>query len=75
MTQRAPISFASKGASFLQRMKAALGSEMAIYSAQRFVQALITLVLASALCFAVIQLSPTNYLDTPKAIRVRPSAD
>jgi peptide/nickel transport system permease protein len=66
MTQPTPVSAPSRNVSFLKRIKAALSSELALYSAQRFVQALITLVLASALCFAVIQLSPTNYLDALK---------
>jgi peptide/nickel transport system permease protein len=65
MTQPTPVSSRS-GISFGQWMRAVLGNEMTVYSAQRLVQALITLVLASALCFAVIQLSPTNYLDTLK---------
>jgi peptide/nickel transport system permease protein len=66
MTQPTPVSSSRSGISFGQRMRAVLGNEMTVYSAQRLVQALITLVLASALCFAVIQLSPTNYLDTLK---------
>ncbi len=66
MTQPSPASSASPETNFLQRSKALLGSEMAIYSFQRLLQALLTLVLASALCFAVIQLSPSNYLDTLK---------
>ncbi|MGB8701312.1 MAG: ABC transporter permease [Thermosynechococcaceae cyanobacterium] len=50
----------------LQRIKAVLGSELAAYTLQRFAQALLTLLLASALCFAVIQLSPTTYIDMLK---------
>lgn len=65
MTRPAAVSPSSRE-SFGQRLKAAFTSEIAIYSAQRLLQALITLMLASALCFAVIQLSPTNYLDTLK---------
>ena len=66
MTQPSRASSSSSETSFPQRLKALLGSEMAIYSFQRLLQALLTLVLASALCFAVIQLSPSNYLDTLK---------
>jgi peptide/nickel transport system permease protein len=65
MTQPSPAS-SSSAPNVLQHLKALLGSEMAIYSFQRLLQALLTLVLASALCFAVIQLSPSNYLDTLK---------
>jgi peptide/nickel transport system permease protein len=51
---------------FFQMLKAALSSELAVYSVWRLGQALITLLLASALCFTVIQLSPSNYLDALK---------
>jgi peptide/nickel transport system permease protein len=66
MTQPAPVSSPSQKVSVLRQIKGALSSDIVLYTAQRFVQALITLVLASALCFAVIQLSPTNYLDALK---------
>ncbi|MCG9891716.1 MAG: ABC transporter permease [Thermosynechococcaceae cyanobacterium MS004] len=66
MTQPAPVSHPSSDVSLLSHLKSVLSSEIVSYSAQRLVQALITLVLASALCFAVIQLSPSNYLDTLK---------
>jgi peptide/nickel transport system permease protein len=61
MTQPAPVSSPSQKVSFLKHLKGALSSDIALYSAQRFVQALITLVLASALCFAVSKLAP-DYL-------------
>src|SRR5919202_340911 len=40
------------------------GSETFIYVFKRLLQALLTLLLASALCFAIIQLAPGDYLDT-----------
>jgi peptide/nickel transport system permease protein len=40
------------------------GSETFIYVFKRLLQALLTLFLASALCFAIIELAPGNYLDT-----------
>ncbi|HEY9810005.1 MAG TPA: ABC transporter permease [Halomicronema sp.] len=41
-----------------------LGSEMFLYVLKRLLQALITLFLASILCFFIIQLAPGDYLDT-----------
>jgi len=40
------------------------GSETFTYVFKRLLQALLTLFLASALCFAIIQLAPGDYLDT-----------
>ncbi|PSB46541.1 ABC transporter substrate-binding protein [filamentous cyanobacterium Phorm 6] len=40
------------------------GSETFNYVFKRLLQALLTLLLASALCFAIIELAPGNYLDT-----------
>ncbi|MGL5064868.1 MAG: ABC transporter permease [Microcoleus sp.] len=40
------------------------GGETFAYVAKRLLQALLTLLLASALCFAIIELAPGNYLDT-----------
>ncbi len=40
------------------------GSETFSYVVKRLLQALLTLFLASALCFAIIDLAPGNYLDT-----------
>ena len=40
------------------------GSETKTYVLKRLLQALLTLFLASALCFAIIELAPGNYLDT-----------
>ncbi len=56
----------SKFKRFVQSAKSILSSEIAGYTVQRFAQSLLTLLLASALCFAVIQLSPSNYLDALK---------
>ena len=41
-----------------------IGGETFTYVFKRLLQALLTLFLASALCFAIIQLAPGNYLDT-----------
>jgi peptide/nickel transport system permease protein len=51
---------------FGQRLQALFSSEFVSYTVKRFAQALLTLLLASVLCFAVIQLSPSNYLDALK---------
>ncbi|WP_293332130.1 ABC transporter permease [Microcoleus sp. CAWBG58] len=40
------------------------GSETFTYVVKRLLQALLTLFLASGLCFAIIELAPGNYLDT-----------
>ncbi|MCW6051813.1 ABC transporter permease [Lyngbya sp. CCAP 1446/10] len=40
------------------------GGETFTYVVKRLLQALLTLFLASALCFAIIELAPGNYLDT-----------
>ncbi|MEG3863526.1 ABC transporter permease [Microcoleus sp. herbarium12] len=40
------------------------GSETFTYVVKRMLQALLTLLLASMLCFAIIELAPGNYLDT-----------
>ncbi len=42
----------------------ALTSETSVYIFKRSLQALLTLLLASALCFIIIQLAPGDYLDT-----------
>ena len=41
--------------------------ETLLYVVKRILQAVLTLLLASALCFAIIQLAPGNYLDTLKS--------
>nr|WP_242031914.1 ABC transporter permease [Microcoleus sp. FACHB-672] len=45
-------------------MAALATSETLLYVLKRLLQALLTLFLASALCFAIIQLAPGDYLDT-----------
>ncbi len=40
--------------------------ETTLYIAKRLLQAILTLFLASALCFAIVQLAPGDYLDTLK---------
>ena len=45
-------------------LRSFFGSETFTYVVKRLLQALLTLLLASALCFAIIELAPGNYLDT-----------
>jgi peptide/nickel transport system permease protein len=52
--------------SFWEGLIGALTSETFLYVVKRLLQALVTLLLASALSFAIIQLAPGNYLDTLK---------
>ncbi|MEO9128195.1 MAG: ABC transporter permease [Microcoleus sp.] len=47
-----------------RRLNSVLGNETFTYVVKRLLQALLTLFLASALCFAIIELAPGNYLDT-----------
>jgi peptide/nickel transport system permease protein len=69
----------SKASSPQQRLKQGLDrlvgfvtSETAIYVVKRLLQALLTLLLASALSFFIMQLAPGNYLDT---LRQNPQID
>jgi peptide/nickel transport system permease protein len=48
----------------LSQIKGILTGETCLYILKRSIQALLTLFLASILCFAIIQLSPGNFLDT-----------
>ncbi len=48
------------------RLRDILTSETCLYILKRSLQAMITLFLASILCFVIIQLSPGNFLDTLK---------
>jgi peptide/nickel transport system permease protein len=52
---------------FSQGLRAIAGSEMTGYVIKRLLQAIVTLLLASALSFAIIQFAPGDYLDTLKA--------
>lgn len=52
---------------WVRLVKQFLTQETTLYIIQRLAQALLTLLLASALSFAIIQLAPGNYLDTLKA--------
>jgi peptide/nickel transport system permease protein len=45
-------------------LRSLFGNETFSYVVKRMLQALLTLFLASALCFAIIELAPGNYLDT-----------
>ena len=47
-----------------RKVKQLISSETFAYIFKRLLQAILTLLIASALCFAVIQLAPGNYLDT-----------
>ncbi len=49
---------------FLSQLQAIFTSETFLYIVKRSLQAILTLFLASILCFAIIQLSPGNFLDT-----------
>ncbi|MBW4550659.1 MAG: ABC transporter permease [Aphanocapsa sp. GSE-SYN-MK-11-07L] len=48
-------------------LRSVITSEMTGYVIKRLLQAIVTLLLASALSFAIIQLAPGDYLDTLKA--------
>jgi peptide/nickel transport system permease protein len=50
----------------LMKLQAWLTGETTLYILKRLLQAILTLFLASALSFAIIQLAPGNYLDTLK---------
>ena len=50
----------------LSQIQAIFASETCLYIVKRSLQAIVTLFLASILCFAIIQLSPGNFLDTLK---------
>lgn len=47
-----------------RRLNSLLGRETSTYVVKRLLQALLTLFLASMLCFAISQLAPGDYLDT-----------
>jgi peptide/nickel transport system permease protein len=51
----------------LNRLKMLVTDETFLYVVKRLLQALLTLLLASAVSFAIIQLAPGDYLDTPQA--------
>jgi peptide/nickel transport system permease protein len=48
----------------LSQLQGVFSSETSLYILKRSLQAILTLLLASILCFAIIQLSPGNFLDT-----------
>ncbi len=50
--------------SLFTQSREVLAGETSLYIIKRSIQALLTLFLASILCFAIIQLSPGNFLDT-----------
>ncbi|MGK7928064.1 MAG: ABC transporter permease [Spirulina sp.] len=52
--------------SLLRRVWGILTHEITLYILKRLLQALLTLLLASVLSFAIVQLAPGNYLDTLK---------
>jgi len=53
--------------SSVPRLRVLLASETTIYVLKRLLQAIVTLFLASVLCFAIIQLAPGDFLDTFKS--------
>jgi peptide/nickel transport system permease protein len=55
-------SFSTRSIGF--QLQAIFTSETFLYIVKRSLQAILTLLLASMLCFAIIQLSPGNFLDT-----------
>lgn len=59
-------SISSQVNSPLSVVKNLLTSETTLYIIKRLSQAALTLLLASALCFAIVELAPGNYLDTLK---------
>lgn len=52
---------------FPRQLGELLASETTIYVLKRLLQAVVTLFLASVLCFAIIQLAPGDFLDTVKS--------
>lgn len=48
------------------RFQSFINSETTLYIVKRLLQAALTLLLASALCFAIVEIAPGNYLDTLK---------
>ena len=52
---------------FPRQLGGLLASETTIYVLKRLLQAVLTLFLASVLCFAIIQLAPGDFLDTFKS--------
>ncbi|MEM9506698.1 MAG: ABC transporter permease [Cyanobacteria bacterium P01_E01_bin.35] len=52
--------------SFLHRLQNLSNSETTLYILKRLLQAALTLLLASALCFAIVEIAPGDYLDTLK---------
>jgi peptide/nickel transport system permease protein len=64
MTSTQAPSVRQKLQAFLDRFTALLTSETARYMVKRLLQALLTLLLASALSFFIMQLAPGDYLDT-----------
>ena len=56
-----------KVSSFPRQLGGLIASETTIYVLKRLLQAVVTLFLASVLCFAIIQLAPGDFLDTFKS--------
>lgn len=52
---------------FPRQLGGLIASETTIYVLKRLLQAVVTLFLASVLCFAIIQLAPGDFLDTVKS--------
>lgn len=52
--------------SLVTQFQSFINSETTLYIVKRLLQAALTLLLASALCFAIVEIAPGNYLDTLK---------
>lgn len=64
MTSTRISPFQQRLQSFGDRLTGWLTSDMFVYTIKRLLQAIPTLLLASILCFSIIQLAPGDYLDT-----------
>lgn len=54
------------GTSVLSKLQGVANNETTLYILKRLLQAALTLLLASALCFAIVEIAPGDYLDTLK---------
>jgi len=64
MTSTRISPFQQRLRSFGDRLAGLFTSDMFVYTLKRLLQAIPTLLLASILCFSIIQLAPGDYLDT-----------
>ncbi|PSB14544.1 ABC transporter substrate-binding protein [filamentous cyanobacterium CCP2] len=64
MTTTRAASFQQRVQTVRDRLTGFVSSEMVVYTLKRLLQAIPTLLLASLMCFFIIQLAPGDYLDT-----------